>query len=54
MTDISYIFLCLHLITWVFLIIVLVELNSFKKEVRLHIDYDSTLRKKRKEMKARR
>ena len=53
MTEISYIFLCLHLVTWAFLIILLVELNTFKKEVRQHIDYDNSLRALRKEERSK-
>ena len=51
MNEISYIFLCLHLITWVLLLLTLVELNGFKKEVRQMIDYESTLKKKRRELR---
>ena len=51
MNEISYIFLCLHLITWVLLILALVEIHAFKKEVRQMIDYESTLKKKRRELR---
>ena len=51
MDEISYIFLTLHLITWTLLLLVIVELHSFKKEVRLSIDYETTLKKKRRELR---
>jgi len=51
MDEISYIFLTLHLITWLLLILVFIELYSFKKEVRLSIDYETTLKKKRRELR---
>jgi len=51
MDEISYIFLTLHLITWTLLILVVVELHSFKKEVRMYVDYESTLKKKRRELR---
>jgi hypothetical protein len=51
MNEISYIFLTLHLVGWVFLILLLVELNSLKREFRQAIDYESTIRKKRKEIR---
>jgi len=44
MTEIQYIFLSFHLITWVMIICVFVEIQSWKKEIRQHIDYDSSLR----------
>jgi hypothetical protein len=50
-TEISYIFLTLHMITWVLLIIIYVELHSFKKWVRQIIDYETTLKKKRRELR---
>ena len=51
MNEISSIFLTLHLITWALLILVIVELHSFKKEVRLYRDYETTLKKKRRELR---
>ena len=51
MNEISYIFITLHLITWTLLILVMVELHTFKKEVRQMIDYESTLKKKRRELR---
>ena len=53
MNEISYIFLCLHLVTWVLVILGMVELNSLKKEFRQAIDYESSLRKKRKEIRSK-
>ena len=49
MTEYEYIFLSFHLITWVMLICVFVEIQSWKKEIRQHIDYDSSLRAMRKD-----
>ena len=51
MNEISYIFLTLHLITWILLILVFIELYSFKKEVRQYMDYETTLKKKRRELR---
>ena len=50
-SEISYIFLTLHMVTWVLLIITYVELHAFKKEVRMYVDYESTLKKKRRELR---
>jgi cobalamin biosynthesis protein CobD/CbiB len=50
-SEISYIFLTLHMVTWVLLILTYVELHSFKKEVRQIIDYETTLKKKRRELR---
>jgi cobalamin biosynthesis protein CobD/CbiB len=50
-TEISYIFLTLHMVTWVLLILTYVELHSFKKEVRQIIDYETTLKRKRRELR---
>jgi len=50
-TEISYIFLTLHMVTWVLLILTYIELHSFKKEVRMYVDYESTLKKKRRELR---
>ena len=51
MDELTNIFLTLHLITWTLLIIIVLELHSFKKEVRLSIDYETTLKKKRRELR---
>jgi len=48
MSEISILFFGLHLITWIMLFIVLGEIHSMKKEIRQHIDYDSSLRALRK------
>ena len=53
MNEISYIFLCLHLVTWILLVLTMVELNSLKKEFRQAIDYETTIRKKRKEIRTK-
>ena len=50
-TEISYIFLTLHMVTWVLLIVTYVELHSFKKEVQQYMDYETTLKKKRRELR---
>jgi len=50
-TEISYMFLTLHMVTWVLLIFTYIELHSFKKEVRMYVDYESTLKKKRRELR---
>ena len=50
-TEISYIFLTLHMVTWVLLILTYIELHSFKKEVRMYVDYESTLKRKRRELR---
>ena len=44
-------FLTLHLITLILLILTYVELHSFKKEVRQYMDYETTLKKKRRELR---
>ena len=49
MTEIQFIFLSFHLVTWTGLILLAVEINSWKKEIRQHIDYDNSLRALRKE-----
>ena len=51
MDEISYIFLTLHIITWALLLLVIVELHSFKKEVRQNRDYETTLKRKRRELR---
>jgi len=48
MTEIEYIFLSLHLVTWTGLVLLGVEIQSWKKEIRQHIDYDNSLRAMRK------
>ena len=50
-TEISYMFLTLHMVTWILLIVTYVELNSFKKWVRQIIDYETTLKRKRRELR---
>tara|TARA_B100000029_G_scaffold437796_1_gene453228 strand:- start:190 stop:372 length:183 start_codon:yes stop_codon:yes gene_type:complete len=50
-SEISYIFLTLHMVTWVLLILTYVELHAFKKEVRMYVDYENTLKKKRRELR---
>ncbi len=51
MNEVSYIFLTLHMISWVFLILIVVEIHSIKKELRLYVDYESSIRKRRKEIR---
>ena len=48
MTSIEYIFIVLHLVTWTGLVLLAVEIHSWKKEIRQHIDYDNSLRAMRK------
>ena len=48
MTEIQYLFLSFHVVTWLMVILTLIEVQAFKKEVRQHIDYDSSLRHLRK------
>ena len=50
-TEISYMFLTLHMVTWILLIVTYVELHSFKKWVRQVIDYETTLKRKRRELR---
>ena len=51
LTSIQYMFLGLHLVTWVLLLVVYSEFRSWKREIRLHINYDNTLRARRRELK---
>ena len=37
-------FLSFHFVTWFLLLLVYVELQSWKKEIRQHIDYDNSLK----------
>ncbi len=48
MTSIEYIFMAFHLVTWTGLVLLSVEIQSWKKEIRSHIDYDNSLRAMRK------
>ena len=48
MTEMGYLFLSFHLVTWVLLLIVFIELQSWKREIRQHIDYDNSLKALRK------
>ena len=50
-SEISYIFLTMHMVTWVLLILTYVELHAFKKEVRMYVDYENTLKRKRREIR---
>jgi len=49
MTEIQYIFLSFHCVTWILLFLVYTEIQSWKKEIRQHIDYDNSLKALRKE-----
>jgi hypothetical protein len=49
--SVENIFFTLHLVTWVLLICNMVELHTFKKEVRQMIDYENTLKRKRRELR---
>jgi len=44
MTEIQILFLSFHFVTWFLLLLVYVELQSWKKEIRQHIDYDNSLK----------
>ena len=50
LTNTQIIFLGFHCVTWVLLFIVYSEFRSWKREIRLHINYDNTLRAKRREL----
>ena len=49
--SVENIFLTLHLVTWVLLICNMIELHALKKEVRQIVDYENTLKRKRRELK---
>jgi len=49
MTEIQLIFLSFHFVTWFMLGLVYMEIQSWKKEIRQHIDYDNSLKALRKE-----
>jgi len=49
--SVENIFLTLHLVTWVLLICNMIELHTLKKEVRQIVDYENTLKRKRRELK---
>ena len=48
MTEIQLLFLSLHLVTWFMLGLVHMEIQSWKKEIRQHIDYDNSLKTMRR------
>jgi len=48
MTEIEYIFISFHIVTWIGLGILTSQITSWKREIRQHIDYDSSLRAMRK------
>jgi len=54
MTEISWLFLSFHFVTWIMLVLIFIELQSWKKEIRQHIDYDNSLRALRKEKRNQR
>ena len=49
--SVENLFLTLHLVTWVLLILTYLELHSFKKDVKMYMDYETTLKKKRRELR---
>lgn len=51
LTSIQVMFLGLHFVTWMLLLIVYIEFRAWKKEIRLHINYDNTLSARRQELK---
>jgi len=48
MTEIEFIFLSFHVMTWIGLATLANQINSWKREIRQHIDYDNSLRAMRK------
>ncbi len=48
MTEIQLIFLSFHFVTWLLLGLVYMEIQSWKKEIRQHIDYDNSLKAMRR------
>ena len=48
MTEIQLIFLSFHFVTWFMLGLVYMEIQSWKKEIRQHIDYDNSLKAMRR------
>ena len=51
LTSTQIIFLGLHCVTWILLVMLYSEFRSWKREIRLHINYDNTLRARRRELK---
>lgn len=48
MTEIQLVFLSFHFVTWFMLGLVYMEIQSWKKEIRQHIDYDNSLKAMRR------
>ena len=48
MTEIEYSFLSFHVLTWIGIATLASQIQGWKKEIRQHIDYDSSLRAMRK------
>ena len=44
MTELSWLFLSFHFVTWIMLVLIFIELQSWKKEIRQHIDYDKVFK----------
>ena len=51
LTSTQIIFLGFHCVTWILFLVMYSEFRSWKREIRLHINYDNTLRAKRQEFK---
>ena len=51
MTELSWLFLSFHFVTWIMLVLIFIELQSWKKEIRQHIDYDNSLKALRRKIK---
>jgi hypothetical protein len=49
--SVENLFLTLHLVTWVLILLTYLELHSFKKDVKMYMDYETTLKKKRRELR---
>ena len=49
--SVENLFLTLHLVTWVLILVTYLELHSFKKDVKMYMDYETTLKKKRRELR---
>jgi hypothetical protein len=49
--SVENLFLTLHLVTWVLIVLTYLELHSFKKDVKMYMDYETTLKKKRRELR---
>ena len=51
LTSTQIIFLGFDCVTWILFLVMYSEFRSWKREIRLHINYDNTLRARRRELK---